>query len=103
VEPDGTPHRPGWAGVWTRDISYSIISRRRSAAGSSQTSLLRKVTRAGRIVSGHGPGGAYPCSTDRIIGHAAWEIYKATGDESWLRQVYPIIKQSIEPTTSRCL
>ena len=43
-----------------------------------------------------GTGGAYPCSTDRIVwATAAWEICQATGDEAWLRKVYPIIKQSI--------
>lgn len=27
---------------------------------------------------------------------AAWEIYKATGDQAWLDEVYPIIKNSLE-------
>ncbi|TGE10597.1 glycogen debranching protein [Hymenobacter fodinae] len=98
VEPDGT-FRTGqeWAGVWTRDISYSIIlSQALLQPEVAKTSLLRKVTPEGRIVQDTGTGGAYPCSTDRIIwATAAWEIYKATGDEAWLRQVYPIIKNSI--------
>ncbi|GAA3939325.1 MGH1-like glycoside hydrolase domain-containing protein [Hymenobacter algoricola] len=99
VEPDGT-FRTGqeWAGVWTRDISYSIIlSQAILQPEAAKTSLLRKVTPQGRIVQDTGTGGAYPCSTDRIIwATAAWEIYKATGDEAWLRQVYPIIKASID-------
>jgi hypothetical protein len=99
VEPDGT-FRTGqeWAGVWTRDISYSIIlSQALLQPEVAKTSLLRKVTPEGRIIQDTGTGGAYPCSTDRIIwATAAWEIYKATGDEDWLRQVYPIIKNSIE-------
>ncbi|TGD81658.1 MGH1-like glycoside hydrolase domain-containing protein [Hymenobacter wooponensis] len=99
VEPDGT-FRTGqeWAGVWTRDISYSIIlSQALLQPEVAKTSLLRKVTPEGRIIQDTGTGGAYPCSTDRIIwATAAWEIYKATGDEAWLRQVYPIIKNSIE-------
>ncbi|WP_245575857.1 MGH1-like glycoside hydrolase domain-containing protein [Hymenobacter norwichensis] len=99
VEPDGT-FRTGqeWAGVWTRDISYSIIlSQALLQPEVAKTSLLRKVTPEGRIVQDTGTGGAYPCSTDRIVwAVAAWEIYKVTGDESWLRQVYPIIKNSIE-------
>ena len=98
VEPDGT-FRTGkdWAGVWTRDISYSIIlSQAILQPEAAKTSLLRKV-KNGRIIQDTGTGGAYPCSTDRLIwAVAAWEIYKVTGEESWLRQVYPIIRQSIQ-------
>jgi len=99
VEPDGT-FRTGqeWAGVWTRDVSYSIIlSQALLQPEVAKTSLLRKVTPAGRIIQDTGTGGAYPCSTDRIIwATAAWEIYLATGDEAWLRKVYPIIRNTIE-------
>ncbi|WP_262383897.1 alpha-L-rhamnosidase-related protein [Hymenobacter lutimineralis] len=99
VEPDGT-FRTGkeWAGVWTRDISYSIILAQALLQPEvAKTSLLRKVSKDGRIIQDTGTGGAYPCSTDRMIwAVAAWEIYKVTGEEDWLRQVYPIIKQSIE-------
>ncbi|MDO7848531.1 amylo-alpha-1,6-glucosidase [Hymenobacter sp. M29] len=98
VEPDST-FRTGkeWAGVWTRDISYSIILAQASLQPRvAMKSLLRKVSPSGRIIQDTGTGGAYPCSTDRIVwAVAAWEIYKVTGDEAWLRQVYPIIKQSI--------
>ncbi|MGY3089394.1 hypothetical protein ACVWYF_002442 [Hymenobacter sp. UYAg731] len=98
VEPDST-FRTGkeWAGVWTRDVSYSIILAQASLQPKvAMKSLLRKVSPAGRIIQDTGTGGAYPCSTDRIIwATAAWEIYQATGDEAWLRKVYPIIKQSI--------
>ncbi|GAA4004023.1 hypothetical protein GCM10022408_14590 [Hymenobacter fastidiosus] len=99
VEPDGT-FRTGqeWAGVWTRDISYSIIlSQALLQPEAAKTSLLRKVSPDGRIIQDTGTGGAYPCSTDRIIwATAAWEIYTATGDEDWLRKAYPIIKASID-------
>ncbi|UOQ66529.1 alpha-L-rhamnosidase-related protein [Hymenobacter volaticus] len=99
VEPDGT-FRTGqeWAGVWTRDISYSIILAQAALQPEvAKTSLLRKVTRHGRIVQDTGTGGAYPCSTDRVIwATAAWEIYLTTGDEDWLKQVYPIIRRSVE-------
>ncbi|AYA38918.1 glycogen debranching protein [Hymenobacter oligotrophus] len=99
VEPDGT-FRTGqeWAGVWTRDISYSIIlSQALLQPEVAKTSLMRKVTPDGRIIQDTGTGGAYPCSTDRMIwAVAAWEIYLTTGDEAWLRKVYPIIKKSIE-------
>ena len=99
VELDGT-FRTGqeWPGVWTRDISYSIILAQAALQPEvAKTSLLRKVTRHGRIVQDTGTGGAYPCSTDRVIwATAAWEIYLTTGDEGWLKQVYPIIKRSVE-------
>ncbi|SMC00575.1 Glycogen debranching protein-like [Hymenobacter roseosalivarius DSM 11622] len=99
VEPDST-FRTGkeWAGVWTRDISYSIIlSMAMLQPDVAMKSLLRKVSKDGRIIQDTGTGGAYPCSTDRMIwATAAWEIYKVAGDEQWLRTVYPIIKKSIE-------
>lgn len=98
VEPDST-FRTGkeWAGVWTRDISYSIIlSMAYLQPRVAMNSLLRKV-KNGKIVQDTGTGGAYPASTDRIIwAVAAWEIYKATGDKDWLKQSYQIIKNSIE-------
>ncbi len=97
VEPDST-FRTGkeWAGVWTRDISYSIIlSMAQLQPNVSKYSLMRKV-KDGRIVQDTGTGGAYPISTDRVIwAVAAWEVYKATGDEKWLRDTYAIIKNSL--------
>ncbi|GGF28294.1 hypothetical protein GCM10011383_45060 [Hymenobacter cavernae] len=99
VEPDST-FRTGkeWAGVWTRDISYSIILAQASLQPRvAMNSLMRKVSPDGRIIQDTGTGGAYPCSTDRMIwATAAWEIYQVTGDQAWLRQVYPIIRKSIE-------
>jgi hypothetical protein len=99
VEPDST-FRTGkeWAGVWTRDISYSIILAQATLQPkSAMKSLLRKVSPEGRIIQDTGTGGAYPCSTDRVVwAVAAWEVYKVTGDQAWLRQVYPIIKKSLE-------
>ncbi|GAB3811761.1 hypothetical protein GCM10028895_02180 [Pontibacter rugosus] len=98
VEPDSTL-RTGkeWAGVWTRDISYSIIlSMAQLQPQVSKYSLMRKV-KDGRIVQDTGTGGAYPVSTDRMIwAVAAWEVYKATGDEQWLSDTYQIIKKSLE-------
>ncbi|MBD2770420.1 glycogen debranching protein [Hymenobacter sp. BT664] len=98
VEPDST-FRTGqeWAGVWTRDISYSIILAQAILQPRvAMKSLLRKVSADGRIIQDTGTGGAYPCSTDRVIwATAAWEIYQVTGDEAWLRKVYPIIRKSI--------
>lgn len=99
VERDST-FRTGkeWAGVWTRDISYSIIlSMAYMQPAVAMKSLLRKVNGKGRIVQDTGTGGAYPCSTDRMIwAAAAWEIYLATGDEDWLRTAYKVIRNSME-------
>ncbi len=98
VEPDST-FRTGkeWAGVWTRDISYSIfLSMAHLQPKVAKYSLLRKV-KNNRIIQDTGTGGAYPASTDRMIwAVAAWELYKVTGDNDWLRQAYGIIKNSIE-------
>lgn len=99
VEPDST-FRTGkeWAGVWTRDISYSIIlSMAYLQPKVAKNSLLRKVSKNGKIIQDTGTGGAWPCSTDRIVwAVAAWEVYKATGDEAWLKQAHQIIKNSLE-------
>lgn len=99
VEPDNT-FRTGkeWAGVWTRDISYSIIlSMSYLQPQVAMNSLLRKVNKKKRIIQDTGTGGAYPNSTDRMIwATAAWEVYKATGDRDWLELAYTIIKNSIE-------
>lgn len=98
VEPDST-FRTGkeWAGVWTRDISYSIIlSMAYLQPQVSMNSLMRKV-KGGKIIQDTGTGGAYPVSTDRMIwAAAAWEVYKATGSKEWLKQIYPIIRNSVE-------
>ncbi|HEY3369379.1 MAG TPA: amylo-alpha-1,6-glucosidase [Prolixibacteraceae bacterium] len=98
VEPDST-FRTGkeWAGVWTRDISYSIIlSMAHLQPRVASYSLMRKV-KNGRIIQDTGTGGAYPASTDRMIwAVAAWELYQVTGDQEWLKQAYPIIKSSAD-------
>jgi hypothetical protein len=99
VEPDST-FRTGkeWAGVWTRDISYSIIlSMAYLQPRVAIKSLLRKVSSSKKIIQDTGTGGAWPVSSDRMIwAVAAWEIYKATGDKDWLEQAYLIVKNSID-------
>lgn len=87
-----------WAGVWTRDVSYSIIlSMAYLQPEASRISLEKKVDRLGRIIQDTGSGGAWPVSSDREIwAVAAWEVYKATGDKAWLRFIYPVIKRSLE-------
>ncbi|GAC1300404.1 MAG: hypothetical protein NVSMB24_00940 [Mucilaginibacter sp.] len=96
VEPDST-FRTGkeWGGVWTRDISYSIIlSMAVLQPKVAINSLMRKVQN-GRIIQDTGTGGAYPVSSDRMIwAVAAFEVYKVTGDMRWLKKAYQIIKNS---------
>ena len=99
VEPDNTL-RTGleWGGVWTRDVSYSIIlSMAYMQPEAAMTSLLCKVNSKGEIIQDTGTGGAWPCSTDREIWvGAAWELYKVTGDMKWLETVYPVAKKSLD-------
>lgn len=99
IEKDST-FRTGkeWGGVWTRDISYSIIlSMAHLQPRVAINSLLKKVNKKLRIIQDTGTGGAYPCSTDRMIwAVAAWEAYKVTGDINWLKQAYIVIKNSID-------
>jgi hypothetical protein len=99
IEPDSTL-RTGkeWPGVWTRDVSYSIIlSMAMLQPEVSRISLEHKISPEGTIIQDTGSGGAWPVSSDREIwGIAAFEIYKATGDEAWLQRIYPVIKKSLE-------
>lgn len=99
VEPD-TTLRTGkeWAGVWTRDVSYSIIlSMAYMQPEASKISLIKKVNANGRIIQDTGSGGAWPVSSDRMIwAVAAYEVYKVTGDKEWLKFIYPVIRDSFE-------
>ena len=99
VEPDST-FRTGkeWAGVWTRDISYSIIlSMAYLQPRVARYSLLRKVNKKKKVIQDTGTGGAWPVSTDRMIwAVAAWELYKVTGDRDWLQEAYTIISNSLQ-------
>ena len=87
-----------WTGVWTRDISYSILlSLALVDPEGAKTSLLHKVTEDGRIIQDTGTGGSWPISTDRMTWTlAAWEVYKTTGDKEWLQKTYDIIRRSAE-------
>jgi hypothetical protein len=98
IEPDST-FRTGkeWAGVWTRDISYSIILSMGILQPKVAMISLKKKVKNGKIIQDTGTGGAYPISTDREIwAVAAWEVYKVTGDKDWLRYAYEVIKNSID-------
>ena len=99
VEPD-TTLRTGkeWAGVWTRDVSYSIILAMAALQPeASKISLMRKVNSDNQIIQDTGSGGAWPISTDRMIwAVAAYELYKVTGDREWLQYLYDVVKNSLE-------
>ena len=98
IEPDSTLRTGAkWGGVWTRDVSYSTLlafaCHEPEVAG---ISLLKKVKR-GRIIQDTGSGGAWPVSSDRTTwALAAWEIYKVTGDENWLKTAYQVIKNTLD-------
>lgn len=97
IEPDST-FRTGkeWAGVWTRDISYSIILSMGILQPKVAMISLKKKVKNGKIIQDTGTGGAYPISTDREIwAVAAWEVYKVTGDKDWLYYAYTVVKNSI--------
>ncbi len=86
-----------WPGVWTRDVSYSIILAMAAVnPDASKTTLMAKV-KNGKIIQDTGTGGSWPVSSDRMVwALAAWEIYLVTGDDDWLKKSYLIIKNSVE-------
>lgn len=98
IEPDSTL-RTGkeWAGVWTRDVSYSIILAMAVLQPEVAKKSLRKKVQNDRIIQDTGTGGAWPVSTDRIIwATAAYEIYKVTGERDWLEYAASVVKNSID-------
>lgn len=98
IEADGTLRTGAkWSGVWTRDISYSILlSFAYLQPEEAKNSLMKKVKRD-RIIQDTGSGGAWPVSTDRTTwALAAWEVYKTTGEESWLKSSFEILKNTID-------
>ena len=98
IEDDST-FRTGakWPGVWTRDISYSVLLAYAYLEPEiSKISLMKKVKR-NRIIQDTGSGGAWPVSSDRIVWTlAAWEIYKVTGDTEWLLRSYSIVHNTLQ-------
>lgn len=86
-----------WGGVWTRDLSYATILGIAIADPDVAKKGLMRKTKDGHIIQDTGSGGSWPISSDRMTWVlAAWEIYKYTGDESWLKTIYPIVKNSVE-------
>lgn len=68
IEADST-FRTGdkWGGVWTRDISYSIVlSLAMLEPEVAKISLMKKV-KDGHIIQDTGTGGAWPVSSDRVV------------------------------------
>ncbi len=99
IEPDSTLRTGAkWGGVWTRDVSYSILlAFAYHEPEVAKISLMRKVTPRKRIIQDTGSGGAYPVSSDRTTwALAAWEIYKTTGDRQWLETTYEILKNTLD-------
>jgi hypothetical protein len=98
IEADGTLRTGAkWDGVWTRDVSYSLILSLALLHPEAGKTSLRQKVKKGRIVQDTGSGGAWPVSSDRTIWIvAAWEIYLVTGDTDWLREVYPIVRDTLE-------
>lgn len=97
IEADST-FRTGkeWAGVWTRDISYSVVLAMAFLEPEiAMKSLMRKV-KNNRIIQDTGTGGAWPVSSDRVVwSMAAWEIYKFTGDRNWLMTAFEVVRNSV--------
>ena len=98
IEPDSTLRTGAkWGGVWTRDISYSLLLAFAYHEPEIGKISLRKKVKRQRIIQDTGSGGAWPVSSDRTTWVlAAWEIYKVTGSEAWLNEIYPIIKNTLE-------
>ncbi|MGQ0713808.1 MAG: alpha-L-rhamnosidase-related protein [Gemmatimonadaceae bacterium] len=87
-----------WEGIWTRDVAWgAMLAFAPLAPEEVRRSLLVKVDSTGRIIQDVGTGGSWPVSTDRVAwALAAWELYLVTGDQSWLRHSYDIIRRSAE-------
>lgn len=98
MEEDGT-FRTGeaWPGVWTRDLSYAaMLSLAYLDPERCVNSLMTKVSDY-RIIQDTGTGGAWPVSSDRVVwALAAWEIYKYTGDKTWLEKAFEIVRNSLD-------
>ena len=85
-----------WQGVWTRDVSYSVLLSLAAIVPSAAKASLLQRTKNDRILQDTGTGGSWPVSTDRIVwALAAWEVYLVTGDRTWLDDSFRIIQNSI--------
>jgi hypothetical protein len=86
-----------WDGVWTRDAAYAIWLSLGLADPERSKACLRARVHAGRVLQDTGTGGSWPVSTDRIVWSvAAWEVYLACGERSWLEEIYPLTVSMLE-------
>ncbi len=84
-----------WPGVWTRDISYSILLSLAIINPQAAMISLKAKVKNDRIIQDTGTGGSWPVSTDRMTwALAAWEVYKVTGDRAWLEYIWRVIGNS---------
>lgn len=78
-------------------VNYSIILSLAAIAPELAKKNLMQQIHDGQLAQSEGTGGAYPISTDRALWViAAWEVYKVTGDISWLKNCYRIAKNIVE-------
>ena len=87
-----------WPGIWTRDISFAAqLSLAYLFPENVKTSLRAKLSPTGRIIQDTGTGGSWPVSSDRHIWTlAAWEVFLATGDSTWLDEIREPVLQALE-------
>ena|GEM_PF-121146 len=99
-----------WTYVWTRDLSYSLDlalagfdSQRAVNSLLFKTSVLKSPVKGdnrNQIIQDTGSGGSYPVSSDRIVwalgADATLKYLPAEAQDKFLRQVYPILHDTIE-------
>lgn len=81
----------------TKEISNSVILS--LAILKPEEAKLHMLSRVinNNILQDKNISDSWPISTDRILWTiASWELYKTTGDEKWLKTIFPIIKNSID-------
>ncbi len=99
-----------WTYVWTRDLSYSVYLAlgqfdppRAVSSLLFKTSVVKPAVLGGyrnQIIQDTGSGGSYPVSSDRVVwalgADAALKFLSDDEREQFLRQVYPILHDTIE-------
>ena len=87
--------RAGDADERTQAVSHStLLSLALVDPDGAKASLMRRADQ-GRIQADPGRGSGWPIVTDRMTwALAAWEVFKTTGDTTWLRRSYDIIRRS---------
>ena len=91
-DPGGEEPRDG---RWRQETSYrTLLSLAFIDPDGAQQRLLQGVEN-GRIRSDAGLGGGWPITTGRMAwALAAWEVFKTTGDTTWLQKSYDVIRRS---------